>query len=165
VRRRAPTVGPILKTLLFTILVPGTVTVLIPRWLLGEKHLAPGQALGGFGWLGVIPMTLGAIVYLVCAWDFATVGKGTPAPIAPTENLVIRGLYQYVRNPMYIGVLLVLSGETIAFESRRLAVYAGVVWLFFHLFIISYEEPHLRARFGESYKDYRRRVPRWFPNL
>lgn len=96
------------KTLIFTILVPGTVTVLIPRWLLSTEHTTPT---GAIHYLGLVPILMGAAIYLWCAWDFATFGKGTPAPIDAPKKLVVRGLYRVTRNPMYIGVGLILIGE------------------------------------------------------
>ena len=92
----------LLKTLIFTILVPGTVTILIPRWLLSAEAVQPTSA---FRFVGLIPIAIGAAIYFWCAWDFATKGKGTPAPIDPPKELVARGLYRFVRNPMYAGVL------------------------------------------------------------
>ncbi len=155
--------GPIIKTLIFTILVPGTFAVLVPYWLVSANPRL--HVLGEARFVGFVSLVVGGAIYLKCAWDFATVGKGSPAPFAPPENLVIRGLYRYVRNPMYVGVLLVFSGEAIAFESFALVIYACGAWLLFHLFVVFYEEPHLRAIFGDSYEDYKRRVPRWLPKL
>jgi protein-S-isoprenylcysteine O-methyltransferase Ste14 len=158
-------VGPIFKTALFTVLVPGTVTVLIPYRLLSREVALPSHPLGDIRWLGCIPVFLGAAIYLACAWKFATEGKGTPAPVSPTRFLVRGGLYQKVRNPMYVGVLLVLFGEALVFESAVLTRYACAVAVGFHLFVVLYEEPHLRSRYGESYEEYKRRVPRWLPKL
>lgn len=99
-------------------------------------------------------MLLGASIYFWCAWDFTFAGRGTPAPIDPPKKLVVRGLYRYVRNPMYVGVFSILLGEALFFESQRLLVYAAVVFFFFYLFVILYEEPILRQKFGESYQKY-----------
>jgi protein-S-isoprenylcysteine O-methyltransferase Ste14 len=147
------------KTLIFTILVPGAVTVLIPLMLL-PHYIRPPMRLGVFRFTGAILILLGTGTYLRCAWDFATYGRGTPAPIAPPEDLVIRGLYRFVRNPMYVGVLLVLAGEAILFESSIHFGYAAVVFLLFHLFVVIYEEPILQRKFGGSYANYRATVPR-----
>jgi protein-S-isoprenylcysteine O-methyltransferase Ste14 len=78
---------------------------------------------------------------------------------------VAQGLYRYVRNPMYVSVLLVLLGESVFFESRRLLLYAGIVWLVVHSFVLIYEEPALRRKFGAAYDEYCRRVPRWLPRF
>lgn len=152
----------IFKTLVFTILVPGTVTVLIPQWLLSAQ---PPQPTGAFRYFGLLPMTIGASIYLWCAWDFATAGRGTPAPIDPPKELVVRGLYRITRNPMYIGILLILWGEPLLFASAALAVYAGFVFLLFQLFIRFYEEPALTKQFGQAYRTYCATVPRWIPQF
>src|SRR5262249_57474548 len=92
-------------------------------------------------------------------------GHGTPAPIAPPENLVVSGLYRHVRNPMYVAVVFALVGQALLFGSVVLLEYAGVVWLLFHVFVLGYEEPALRRRFGSSYAAYRANVRRWWPRL
>jgi protein-S-isoprenylcysteine O-methyltransferase Ste14 len=150
-----------LKTLLFTVIMPGTVTLYIPYWLLTSPS-APAP-LGLWRYWGLVPMLLGAAIYFWCAWDFTFAGKGTPAPIDPPKELVVRGLYRYVRNPMYVGILTLLIGEAWFFASRQLFIYAGVIFLLFNLFVIFYEEPALRQKFGESYRRYCEAVPRWIP--
>jgi protein-S-isoprenylcysteine O-methyltransferase Ste14 len=92
-------------------------------------------------------------------------GKGTPAPIAPPKNLVIKGLYKHVRNPQYVGILAILFGEALVFQSATLLVYATPVFLIFHTAIVYYEEPTLRRKFGESYRLYCDTVPRWIPRV
>jgi len=153
--------GPILKTVLFTILVPGVVALYVPYILLGRTY-DPGH---GLAWLGVLCFVAGAGIYFRCAWEFAVRGLGTPAPIAPTKFLVISGLHRYVRNPMYIGVLLVILGQAVLFRAPRLAEYAVMFGLLAHFFVLFYEEPTLRRRFGESYEQYRAAVPRWIPRF
>jgi protein-S-isoprenylcysteine O-methyltransferase Ste14 len=153
---------PILNTLLFTIFVPGTVAILIPRWLLGGFT----KPLGGvLTWIGGIVFLIGAATYLRCAWEFAVRGLGTPAPIAPTKFLVTTALHRYVRNPMYIGVATAILGEAAIFRSLHVAEYACVMLLIAHIFVVLYEEPTLRRQFGESYEEYKRGVPRWLPRL
>jgi protein-S-isoprenylcysteine O-methyltransferase Ste14 len=149
------------KVVIFTILVPGTIVAAIPYLLLrGEPAPHPGF----LRLLGLLPLALGVSVYLWCAWDFASTGRGTPAPIDPPRMLVARGLYRVVRNPMYVGVLLVLIGESMVFSSRVILQYAFFVWLMFHLFVVFYEEPTLRKKFGAAYEEYRRNVSRWIPH-
>src|SRR6266508_605882 len=106
-----------LKTLLFTILVPGTVTVLVPYLLLSWDVQIFSFELGPIRFLGLPPFLLGAVTYLWCRWDFTFTGRGTPAPIAPPKELVAKGLYRYVRNPMSVGITLVLLGEGLLFEA------------------------------------------------
>lgn len=156
-----PWVGPLTRTIVFTILVPNTVTVVVPYYLLpgGDFHLGIAR------YLGIPLIALGAALYLRCAWDFARVGLGTPAPIDPPRNLVAGGLYRYVRNPMYVGIVSLLLGECIFFESRRVLAFALFAVLATHLFVVCYEEPTLRKKFGASYEEYCRRVPRWIPKL
>ena len=156
-------VGPIVRTLIFTVVVPGTVTVLIPRWLLSPPR-SPDlpSVLRVAGWPG---LALGAAIYFWCAWDFAVAGRGTPAPIDPPRMLVARGLYRYVRNPMYLGISSILLGEALLFLSRTLLEYAAGVFGLFFLFVLLYEEPALRSKFGADYERYRQNVPRWIPRL
>jgi protein-S-isoprenylcysteine O-methyltransferase Ste14 len=158
----SPALVPILKTLLFTIFVPGVVAVYVPYLLLGRTY-QPHH--GPLVWMGDLCILGGAFIYFRCAWEFAVHGLGTPAPIAPTKFLVVRGLHRYVRNPMYIGVLLVILGQAVLFDAPRLAAYGTLCILIAHLFVISYEEPTLRRQFGESYEQYLRAVPRWIPRI
>jgi protein-S-isoprenylcysteine O-methyltransferase Ste14 len=153
------------KTLLFTILAPGTVTILIPSLLLRSERDTLTLAPGAVGLLGLIPMFIGAGFYAWCAWDFVVTGRGTPAPLEPPKVLVARGLYRLVRNPMYVGVLLLIFGEALLFRSSLVLGYALLMFLIFHLFVIAYEEPTLRRMFGSSYEQYRMAVPRWIPGL
>ena len=156
------TLGPILQTILFTIVVPGSVLVLIPSRILGGF---PKPMAGALTWLGILMIALGAAIYFRCAWEFAVRGLGTPAPIAPTKFLVTTALHRYVRNPMYIGVLEVLLGEALLFRALVLLKYAAFCFAAAYLFVIFYEEPTLRRQFGNSYEEYRRSVPRWIPNF
>ena len=152
------------KTSIFTIIVPGAVIALIPYLLLSRN---PGafEHIGAFQLFGLIPMAIGVAIYFRCAWDFASTGQGTPAPIDPPKRLVARGLYRFVRNPMYLGVLLTLLGEAWLFSSWTLVVYAAIVITWQHLFVVFYEEPALKRKFGESYADYVARTPRWIPRF
>ena len=153
---------PILNTILFTIFVPGTVIVYVPYRLTGGFAR---PASGPLMWLGAVVITFGAAVYFRCAWEFAVRGLGTPAPIAPTRYLVNTSLHGYVRNPMYIGVFLVLAGEAILFRSLHLLEYIAGFCVVVELFVIFYEEPTLRRQFGESYEQYKKTVPRWIPRF
>jgi protein-S-isoprenylcysteine O-methyltransferase Ste14 len=153
----------LLKTIIFTFLVPGTVTLLVPYWLLSSRSAPPPMQLGSFRYVGALPILIGAAIYFWCAWDFTFAGRGTPAPIDPPKELVVRGLYRHVRNPMYVGILSILLGEAFLFASQRLFEYAAVTFIFFFLFVVLYEEPMLRQKFGESYRRYCGNVPRWIP--
>jgi protein-S-isoprenylcysteine O-methyltransferase Ste14 len=156
-------VKPLLHTLAFTVLVPGTVAGYVP-WRL--RNGSPIAASPWIVWPGALLIALGVAIYLHTAfWGFALHGRGTPAPIAPTKKLVVKGLHRYVRNPMYLGVLGVVLGQAVLFQSRSIALYAVFFWLAAHLFVLFYEEPTLNQQFGSDYDDYRRRVPRWLPKF
>jgi protein-S-isoprenylcysteine O-methyltransferase Ste14 len=156
------TLGPILQTILFTIVVPGSVLVLIPSRILGGFPKPPP---GPLPWLGIFVIVLGAGIYFRCAWEFAVRGLGTPAPVAPTKFLVTTALHRYVRNPMYIGVFTVILGEAATFRCARLLLYAAIFCVPVELFVVFYEEPTLQRQFGESYEEYKRSVPRWIPRF
>jgi protein-S-isoprenylcysteine O-methyltransferase Ste14 len=151
----------LLKTALFTVLVPGTLGVYIPYRMLARAERT--WDLGAFRHLGWIPIAMGAALYVRCAWDFAVTGRGTPAPIDPPKELIARGPYRWVRNPMYLGVLSVVLGEALFFGAPVFVGLAAAGFTFFHLFVVLYEEPTLEASFGEAYARYRRTVPRWLP--
>jgi protein-S-isoprenylcysteine O-methyltransferase Ste14 len=153
-----------LKNLLFTVFVPGTVAGFVPFRIVSRD---PGMV----AWsatrliLAAPVAVLGSSIYLSCLWDFAVTGRGTPAPIDPPKHLVVRGLYRRVRNPMYVGVLLVVAAWALLFRSSAVAWYGVAVALLVHSFVVLVEEPLLRRRFGAAYQAYRRAVPRWVPRL
>jgi protein-S-isoprenylcysteine O-methyltransferase Ste14 len=152
-----------LKNLIFTVLVPGTIAFYVPV-ILADSRRSPGSSFGYWhGWVALVPLVIGSSIYLRCVWDFATIGRGTPAPIDAPKRLVVAGLYRYVRNPMYVGVLLVVLGWAVFFWSRSILLYAGIVTVGFHTFVVLFEEPILSQRFGNSYDAYRRSVHRWIP--
>jgi protein-S-isoprenylcysteine O-methyltransferase Ste14 len=110
-------------------------------------------------------LALGSAIYAWCVWDFAAFGRGTPAPIDAPKKLIVRGLYRYTRNPIYVGVLAVQLGWTLMFRGIGLVIYTISVAVCFHLFVVLYEEPHLRREFGAEYSDYYARVGRWLPRF
>ena len=155
----------IAKTIAFIFLVPGTVIVYLPAFLLGKRGalnlpaLSVGTAFAAMVWV------LGVSVCITSAVRFATEGEGTPAPVDPPKNLVVRGIYRYTRNPMYVGVVSALAAEALFFSSALLAADALLFFIGFHLFAVLYEEPHLRRLFGPQYEEYCRTVPRWIPSV
>lgn len=153
----------LLKTLIFTVLVPGTVLVYLPWIIMASAPPSFGYVAGALRYLAIGPFILGAGTYCWSAWDFASKGRGTPAPIDAPKSLVAQGPYRYVRNPMYVGALLIILGESVWLGTTILLLYGAAVFTMFHLFIILYEEPTLRRKFGEPYGRYRARVPRWIP--
>jgi protein-S-isoprenylcysteine O-methyltransferase Ste14 len=152
-----------LKTLLFTVIAPGTLTVIIPYWLSSTNIGNEKIDLGALRILGGAPLLMGIAVYLRCVTDFIVKGRGTPAPYDPPKHLVMNGLYRFVRNPMYIGIVLILLGEAVFFERGILFALAAIVFFGFHLRVLYYEEPALRRSFGESYARYCAAAPRWLP--
>ena len=107
----------------------------------------------------------GSVVLVLAFTRFVTEGAGTPAPIAPTEELVVGGLYRHVRNPMYLAVVAVIVGQALILGRPVLLAYAAAVWVVVAAFVHWYEEPTLARTFGVSYEDYRRAVPAWRPRL
>ena len=153
-----------LRSLLFTVVMPGTVGGYLPWAILRESGATLAAALAP-RLLGVGLLAAGLAIYVWCVSDFALAGRGTPAPIDPPRELVVRGLYRFARNPMYVGVLAVIAGQAALFASLPLVVYAIVVFAAFHLFVIGYEEPALRRSFDGAYERYCAAVPRWLPRL
>lgn len=149
------------RSLLFLILIPGTVAGYIPLWILRASKPLVIPSISASSILAVCLTLLGASVLLRCVWDFLFAGRGTLAPFDPPKLLVVRGLYRFTRNPMYNGVLTVLAGEAWLFRSGALLRYAALMFILFHLVVVIYEEPALASRFGESYRAYRGAVPRW----
>jgi protein-S-isoprenylcysteine O-methyltransferase Ste14 len=155
----------LLKSLLLFLFVALSVFVASPFVILFFTNGYLTFHIGIFKFLGVIPVILGAAFALWVVLSFAFVGKGTPAPFDPTKKLVTEGLFKYSRNPMYLGAVLVLFGETIFFQSLQILVLTILFWIFFHVFVVYYEEPNLRQRFGGAYEKYLKTVPRWLPKL
>jgi protein-S-isoprenylcysteine O-methyltransferase Ste14 len=148
-----------LKNVLFTLVVPGTIAVYVPWLLVAGRPIASGIALA----LAIALFSLGAATYAWCVWDFAAFGRGTPLPIDAPKRLVVRGLYRYTRNPMYVGVLAVVLAWAVLFGSPALLAYAIALGGAFHLFVVLYEERRLDALFGVEYARYRAEVGRWLP--
>ena len=145
-----------------TLLVPGTVLALIPL-ALTSTGLGPRFDLGSAGWIGLLPLILGAVVISYCFIDFIRQGRGTPAPYDPPARTGGCGLYRFVRNPQYVGVILVVVGEALLVEAVTLLGYAALLGIAYYLFVRYYEEPTLSRTFGDAYSRYRKAVPRWLP--
>jgi len=147
------------RNLLFTIVVPGAGAVWLPSWVLARFDPTAVAAT----WPAVAVIVLGAALYLWCVWEFAAGGRGTPGPWDAPRRVVATGPYRWVRNPIYLGALLVVLGEAWLFLSLPLLLYAAAMAVVFHLFVIGYEEPTLRRRFGDAYLEYRQEAARWLP--
>jgi protein-S-isoprenylcysteine O-methyltransferase Ste14 len=154
-----------LGSLVFFVLAPGVVAGLIPLWLTGWETGEPLAYWSAVRVLGVVLLASGVAMLVHSFVQFVVEGVGTPAPVAPTENLVVGGLYRYVRNPMYIAVLATIVGQALLLGQLVLLVYAAAVAVAFVAFVHGYEEPTLRRQFGDQYEAYRRAVPAWWPRL
>lgn len=115
--------------------------------------------------LGLALVAVGVVLLIVCIWEFAHQGRGTLSPADPPRELVVRGLYRYVRNPMYLSVAAIVGGEVLLTASRGLLLYWAIWFAVVNLFVMGYEEPNLRRRFGENYERYAGEVGRWLPRV
>lgn len=149
-----------LRNLLFTIVVPGAGGVYVPWLILTRPGALPAPA----AWYAVPLIVIGVALYLWCVRVFAVVGRGTPGLWDAPRRFVAAGPYRWVRNPIYIAAVLIVSGEAWLFGSAALLLYAAGLAVACHLIVTGYEEPRLRARFGEEYQAYRRSVARWIPH-
>jgi protein-S-isoprenylcysteine O-methyltransferase Ste14 len=147
------------RNILFMIAVPGLGAVYAPWWLLTRNGYPPHPV----AWPALIPIVIGAALYLWCVWLFAVVGRGTPGPWDSPRRFVAAGPYRWVRNPIYLAAFLVIGGEAWLFLSPTLLLYLLLLTPGVHLFVLLYEEPNLSRRFGEEYATYTRAVPRWIP--
>jgi protein-S-isoprenylcysteine O-methyltransferase Ste14 len=155
--------SPVFRTLIFTVFVPGFWTVMMPYVMLPRGARPDVRGSGAAGWLLI---AAGIALYLACAfWSFAMRGKGTPLPLDPPKKLVMEGPYRIVRNPMYWGVGSIVLGEAAIFHSVALTQLAVVFAVGVIVFVLLFEEPELRRKFGAEYKEYCRHVPRWLPRL
>jgi protein-S-isoprenylcysteine O-methyltransferase Ste14 len=148
--------GLFLRAVLAFVALPGMVAFVVPLWI-----AAAGERRAWREPMGALPLGLGLVVLLLTVREFYVAGRGTLAPWSPPRTLVTSGLYRYSRNPMYVGVLLILAGWAVGFRSWPLAVYAAVVAVAVHLRVLLHEEPFLADMHGEAWTAYRRRVPRW----
>ena len=150
-----------LKVALFTLVMPGTVAVLVPLLIKWDRPVAEGATL----WLGVCLLALGACLYLRCVWDFAVSGGGTPAPIDAPKRLVTNGVYRYSRNPLYIAEITAIVGWAALFAAPILLAYAVVLFVILSLAVRVYEEPRLAQQYGGQYAAYTATTPRWLPRI
>jgi len=151
-------------TTVFLFVAPGVVAGLVPWLITGWRwHDWDGAAwvVLPLAWL-VIAVGVGFLLY---AFGLFALQRGTPAPVAPTQTLVVTGVYRYVRNPMYLAVLAIILGQALLFGSWWLVLYAGIVLIAFVAFVTGYEEPTLSRAYGKQYLEYRRNVRGWWPRL
>jgi protein-S-isoprenylcysteine O-methyltransferase Ste14 len=155
----------ILGSALFFLVAPAMLAGVIPWSMTQWEFRPPFLAVEATRLAGVALIIAGVPGVLDSFARFALEGLGTPAPIAPPRNLVVSGLYRYVRNPIYVAVVAVILGQGLLFADRDLLVYGALLWLFFHIAVIVFEEPSLRQSFGAEYESYCAHVPRWLPRL
>lgn len=155
----------LLKTAIFSVFGPGTIAGLIPQQLArrDQKSLPIYSSVARL--VGCISVISGVVLYFHTAWRFSDEGRGTPSPTDEPKSLVTGGIYSYMRNPMYIAVLLCIGGQALLYRSTYVLWYGIVLWLVSHTWIIEYEEPHLTEKYGKEYEQYCDRVPRWIPRI
>ncbi|MBI1873343.1 MAG: isoprenylcysteine carboxylmethyltransferase family protein [Acidobacteria bacterium] len=153
-----------LRSLLWTILLPGFFAGYVPWRFFGLGKAGPHVS-SPTDLAGLLCIGLGAALLAACIVEFARSGRGTLSPVDPPRHLVVGGLYRHVRNPMYLSVTIIVLGEALLTWSSALGVYWVIWFLGANLFVIGYEEPTLRRRFGASYDEYTTQVERWVPRF
>lgn len=151
-----------LRSMLWTILLPGVFAGYVPWRYFGVSQVQLDLS-DPLHLLGLLLIAIGAALLGACIWEFARRGRGTLSPVDPPKELVVHGLYRYVRNPMYLSVSTIAFGEAVLARSTALLVYWAIFFTVVNLFVVLYEEPTLRSQFGESYERYTQRVGRWLP--
>jgi protein-S-isoprenylcysteine O-methyltransferase Ste14 len=152
----------IYKSLLYLVFEASLFALYVPLTLLRS---GPRLETGVFSWLAIPLWLVGSLIVLWCFWAFTFMGRGTPVPMDPPKALVTTGLYGYARNPIYMGVLLIFLGHFLWFGYWSLLLYIVLAFIGVHIFVILYEEPILKRKFGAAYEDYCQRVPRWIPKF
>jgi protein-S-isoprenylcysteine O-methyltransferase Ste14 len=161
----SPPTWAIVGTIIFTIIIPGSVVVLIPYLMNGWIMYPPLLGLTIVPIVGAVLIAAGLPFFIAFERRFVVEGRGTPAPIAPTERLVIGGSYRRVRNPGYISVIAMVLGEALILGDTAVLFYVVILAVGFHIFVLAYEEPTLRAKYGAEFESYCALVPRWIPRL
>jgi protein-S-isoprenylcysteine O-methyltransferase Ste14 len=151
------------RAVIYATLFIGFFLIFVPARMLTSSGIVAPKTIGLWQGAGILVTAAGAVLAVSCVLTFAFVGKGTPAPFDPPRRLVVRGPYRFVRNPMYLGAALAMTGAAIYYQSVALIVYVVVFLIATHLFVVAYEEPTLRRTFGKDYEAYRARVGRWLP--
>ncbi|MFZ0889697.1 MAG: isoprenylcysteine carboxylmethyltransferase family protein [Candidatus Binataceae bacterium] len=155
----------IVGTIIFVIAVPGTVVIGVPYWITGWHFRAPMLGTTATRLVGAALFLVALPAFCDFVVRFVREGFGTPAPVAPPSRLVRGGVFARVRNPGYISVAAMIVGQALIFGSVDVLIYAALAAICFHLFVVFYEEPTLRAQFGAQYDEYCRSVPRWLPRF
>ena len=153
----------LVRAVTYSALFIGLLLIYLPNRILASAGITQPAAFGPWQVAGMLVGVCGAAIAIACILTFVSVGRGTPAPFDPPRRLVVRGPYRFVRNPMYVGAGLALTGAALFYRSIPLGAYAGVFLVLLHLFVIFYEEPTLRETFDGDYESYCEQVGRWWP--
>lgn len=154
-----------LGSTVFFVIAPGTILGLVPWWITGWRWQPAFLGTDPTRAAGALLLAAGLLVLVESFVRFVVKGVGTPAPVYPARHLVTGGYFRYVRNPIYVALLVAILGQALIFADSALLLYAALLWIFFHLFVRLYEEPTLRQTFGEDYETYCAHVPRWLPRI
>jgi protein-S-isoprenylcysteine O-methyltransferase Ste14 len=152
-------------TFFLTLVYVALMCYFIPRLILKSDYDLFNLEMNAFLFIGLVPIILGLVTLIGFLWGYIVAGTGTPVPYDMPEELIIRGSYRFVRNPEYVGGLLLLVGQAILFKSFGFLIYGAVLFLLFHLLVVLVEERMLKEKFGELYEQYCKSVPRWIPRL
>jgi len=153
----------ILRSIAAVVIIVAIWFVGFPALLLSLRVEPFPLRLGALRMAGAVPLAIGAWLFLWVTWTFAAIGRGTPLIFDAPTRFVALGPLRFVRNPMYVGDVLIILGEALLLESSAILVYGAVFWLALHILVVTLEEPRLRRRFGSSYERYCQQVPRWVP--
>jgi protein-S-isoprenylcysteine O-methyltransferase Ste14 len=153
----------LIRAITYSTLFIGFLLVFLPARVLSWSGIVRPDRIGAAQFAGVVVGASGAVAALWCILTFVVTGRGTPAPFDPPRRLVVAGPYRLVRNPMYVGAALALAGAALFYGSSALLAYCAAFAFVMHLFVVAYEEPVLRATFGEPYVRYCGQVHRWWP--
>jgi len=155
----------VLGSAFFFVVAPFLAAGVIPWWITHWKFEPAFLGVEATRAIAVLLIFVGVPGVVDSFARFAVEGLGTPAPVAPPQKLVVTGLYRYVRNPMYVSVVAIILGQALLFGDWRLIVYGAIFWLACHAFVLGYEEPALRRKFGAQYEAFCANVPRWLPRI
>ena len=154
----------VLRSLLWAVLLPGFFAGYVPWRYFGLRSVVLDFQ-NPLHWAGLFGIAAGTALLGACIWEFARTGRGTLSPVDPPRVLVVRGLYRYVRNPMYLSVTVIILGEVLLTGSRALLGFWAIWFALVNAFVMGYEEPTLRRQFGSTFERYARKVRRWIPGV
>jgi protein-S-isoprenylcysteine O-methyltransferase Ste14 len=160
----AASIWLVFRALLWAVALPGFFGFYVPWQYFGLAHVSLELA-NPVQLVGLLVIALGTALLSLCIFDFARSGRGTLSPLDPPKHLVVAGLYRFVRNPMYLSVTLIVLGEVVLTRSSALLAYWALWFAAVNVFVLGYEEPALRRRFGQSYENYLSSVGRWIPRF